>query len=75
MILCIYLQPTRIIEIKENIDKNTIPAIQNLNNNDIKNEKVFVRLVFEIHNETMIIGGDGTRTNPFILKGGATSCQ
>lgn len=66
---------SKVIEIKENIDKNTIPAIQDLNNNDINNEKVFVRLVFEIHNETMIIGGDGTRTNPFILKGGATSCQ
>lgn len=65
---------SKVIEIKENIDKNTIPAIQNLNNNDIKNEKVFVRLVFDIHNETMIIGGDGTRTNPFILKGGATQC-
>ena len=66
---------SKVIKIKENIDKNTIPAIQNLNNNDINNEKVFVRLVFDIHNETMIIGGDGTRTNPFILKGGATSCQ
>ena len=66
---------SKVIEIKENIDKNTIPAIQNLNNNDINNEKVFVRLVFDIHNETMIIGGDGTSTNPFILKGGATSCQ
>lgn len=66
---------SKVIKIKENIDKNTIPAIQDLNNNDINNEKVFVRLVFEIHNETMIIGGDGTRTNPFILKGGATSCQ
>lgn len=66
---------SKVIEIKENIDKNTIPAIQDLNNNDINNEKVFVRLVFEIHNETMIIGGDGTRTNPYILKGGATSCQ
>ena len=66
---------SKVIEIKENIDKNTIPAIQNLNNNDINNEKVFVRLVFEIHNETMIIGGDGTSTNPFILKGGATPCQ
>ena len=66
---------SKVIEIKENIDKNTIPAMQNLNNNDINNEKVFVRLVFDIHNETMIIGGDGTSTNPFILKGGATSCQ
>lgn len=66
---------SKVIEIKENIDKNTIPAIQNLNNNDINNEKVFVRLVFDIHNETMIIGGDGTSTNPFILKGGATPCQ
>lgn len=66
---------SKAIEIKENIDKNTIPAIQNLNNNDINNEKVFVRLVFDIHNETMIIGGDGTSTNPFILKGGATPCQ
>ena len=66
---------SKVIEIKENIDKNAIPAIQDLNNDDINNEKVFVRLVFEIHNETMIIGGDGTRTNPFILKGGATSCQ
>lgn len=66
---------SKVIKIKENIDKNTIPAIQNLNNNDINNEKVFVRLVFDIHNETMIIGGDGTSTNPFILKGGATSCQ
>ena len=44
-------------------------------NKDINNEKVFVRLVFDIHNETMIIGGDGTSTNPFILKGGATPCQ
>lgn len=66
---------SKVIEIKENIDKNTIPAIQDLNNDDINNEKVFVRLVFDIHNETMIIGGDGTMTNPFILKGGATSCQ
>ena len=66
---------SKVIEIKENIDKNTIPAIQNLNNKDINNEKVFVRLVFDIHNETMIIGGDGTSTNPFILKGGATPCQ
>ena len=66
---------SKVIEIKENIDKNTIPAIHNLNNNDINNEKVFVRLVFDIHNETMIIGGDGTSTNPFILKGGATPCQ
>lgn len=65
---------SKVIEIKENID-NTIPAIQDLNNNDINTEKVFVRLVFEINNETMIIGGDGTSTNPFILKGGATSCQ
>ena len=66
---------SKVIKIEENIDKNTIPAIQNLNNNDINNEKVFVRLVFDIHNETMIIGGDGTSTNPFILKGGATPCQ
>ena len=66
---------SKVIEIKENIDKNTIPTIQNLNNDDINNEKVFVRLVFDIHNETMIIGGDGTSTNPFILKGGATPCQ
>ena len=66
---------SKVIEIKENIDKNTIPATQDLNNNDINNEKVFVRLVFEINNETMIIGGDGTSTNPYILKGGATSCQ
>ena len=66
---------SKVIKIKENIDKNTIPAMQNLNNNDINNEKVFVRLVFDIHNETMIIGGDGTSTNPFILKGGATPCQ
>ncbi len=66
---------SKVIKIIENIDKNTIPAIQDLNNNDINNEKVFVRLVFDIHNETMIIGGDGTSTNPFILKGGATPCQ
>ena len=66
---------SKVIKIKENIDKNTIPTKQNLNNNDINNEKVFVRLVFDIHNETMIIGGDGTSTNPFILKGGATPCQ
>ena len=66
---------SKVIEIKENIDKNSIPAIQDLNNDDISNEKVFVRLVFEIHNETMIIGGDGTSNNPFILKGGATPCQ
>ena len=66
---------SKVIEIKENIDKNTIPKMQDLNNDYINNEKVFVRLVFDIHNETMIIGGDGTSTNPFILKGGATSCQ
>ena len=66
---------SKVIEIKENIDKNTIPTIQNLSNDYINNEKVFVRLVFDIHNETMIIGGDGTSTNPFILKGGATPCQ
>ena len=64
-----------VIKIIENIDKNTIPTIQKFNNDDINNEKVFVRLVFDIHNETMIIGGDGTSTNPFILKGGATPCQ
>lgn len=66
---------SKVIEIQENNDKNTIHAIQDLNNDDINNEKVFVRLVFDIHNETMIIGGDGTSTNPFILKGGATPCQ
>lgn len=57
------------------IPKDKDATEKNLEANDISNEKVFVRLVFEIHNETMIIGGDGTRTNPFILKGGATSCQ
>ena len=66
---------SKVIKIEENIDKNTIPKMQNLNNDYINNEKVFVRLVFDIHNETMIIGGDGTSTNPFILKGGATPCQ
>lgn len=65
---------SKVIEIKENIDKNTIPKMQDYNDY-INNEKVFVRLVFDIHNETMIIGGDGTSTNPFILKGGATPCQ
>ena len=29
---------SKVIEIKENIDKNTIPTIQNLNNDDIKEE-------------------------------------
>ena len=66
---------SKVIKIKEDNDKNTIHEIQDLNNADINNEKVFVRLVFDIHNETMIIGGDGTSTNPFILKGGATPCQ
>ena len=66
---------SKVIKIKEDNDKNTIYEIQDLNNDDINNEKVFVRLVFDIHNETMIIGGDGTSTNPFILKGGATPCQ
>ena len=65
---------SKVIKIKEDNDKNTIYEIQDLNNDDINNEKVFVRLVFDIHNETMIIGGDGTSTNPFILKGGATPC-
>lgn len=66
---------SKVIKIIEDNDKNTIHEIQDLNNDDINNEKVFVRLVFDIHNETMIIGGDGTSTNPFILKGGATPCQ
>lgn len=66
---------SKVIKIKEDKDKNIIHEIQDLNNDDINNEKVFVRLVFDIHNETMIIGGDGTSTNPFILKGGATPCQ
>lgn len=66
---------SKVIKIKEDNNKNTIHEIQDLNNDDINNEKVFVRLVFDIHNETMIIGGDGTSTNPFILKGGATPCQ
>lgn len=66
---------SKVIKIKEDNDKNTIHEIQDLNNDDINNAKVFVRLVFDIHNETMIIGGDGTSTNPFILKGGATPCQ
>lgn len=66
---------SKVIKIKEDKDKNTIHEIQDLNNDDINNAKVFVRLVFDIHNETMIIGGDGTSTNPFILKGGATPCQ
>lgn len=65
---------SKVIKIKKDNDKNTIYEIQDLNNDDINNEKVFVRLVFDIHNETMIIGGDGTSTNPFILKGGATPC-
>lgn len=57
------------------INESNIPQKEDLKDNDINEEKVFVRLVFDIHNETMIIGGDGTSTNPFILKGGATSCQ
>lgn len=55
--------------------KSNLVEEKNLEADDISNEKVFVRLVFDIHNETMIIGGDGTSSNPFILKGGATPCQ
>lgn len=65
---------SKVIEINENIDKNTNPETQDLKDNDISKEKVFVRLVFEINNSTMIIGGDGTSSNPHILKGGAASC-
>ena len=59
----------------KNILQKRNELVEKFNNDDINNEKVFVRLVFDIHNETMIIGGDGTSTNPFILKGGATPCQ
>ena len=66
---------SKVIEIEENANKNTVPDKIDLIDRYINDEKVFVRLVFDIHNETMIIGGDGTSTNPFILKGGATPCQ
>lgn len=66
---------SKAIEIEENANKNTVPDKIDLIDSYINDEKVFVRLVFDIHNETMIIGGDGTSTNPFILKGGATPCQ
>lgn len=49
-------------------------SIRAITSNDISDENTFVRLVFEINNSTMIIGGDGTNSNPYILKGGATSC-
>lgn len=49
-------------------------SVRAITSNDISDENTFVRLVFEINNSTMIIGGDGTNSNPYILKGGATSC-
>lgn len=54
-------------------DMNTGTS-RSLNSSDLTDEKTFVRLVFEIDNSTMIIGGDGTSSNPYILKGGASSC-
>lgn len=48
--------------------------VRAITSNDISDENTFVRLVFEINNSTMIIGGDGTSSNPYILKGGAASC-
>ncbi len=49
-------------------------SVRAITSNDISDENTFVRLVFEINNSTMIIGGDGTNSNPYILKGGAASC-
>lgn len=48
--------------------------VRGINNNDITSDNTFIRLVFEFNNSIKIIGGDGTLSNPYLLKGGAISC-
>ena len=48
--------------------------IRNINNNDLSDDSTFIRLVFEMNKETIIIGGDGILANPYILEGGAVLC-
>ena len=48
--------------------------VRGINNNDITSDNTFIRLVIEFNNSIKIIGGDGTISNPYLLKGGAISC-
>lgn len=48
---------------------------EEIKNDDIIGDKIFVRLVFDINSLTKIIGGDGTLSNPYVLEGGASACD
>lgn len=48
---------------------------EEITNDDITKGIIFVRLVFDINSLTKIIGGDGTLSNPYVLEGGASSCD
>ncbi len=48
---------------------------EEIKNEDITGDKIFVRLVFYINSLTEIIGGDGTLSNPYVLEGGASGCD
>ena len=48
---------------------------EEIKNDDIIGDKIFVRLVFDINSLTKIIGGDGTLSNPYVLEGGASVCD
>lgn len=49
--------------------------VEKISSQDITDDKIFVRLVFDINSLTKIIGGDGTLSNPYVLEGGASSCD
>lgn len=50
-------------------------SIDNIKDSDISSDATFVRLAFEFKITTIIIGGDGTLSNPYILEGGASECE
>lgn len=50
-------------------------TIGDVSSKDIIEDKIFVRLVFDINSLTKIIGGDGTLSNPYVLEGGASGCD
>lgn len=49
--------------------------VEKISSQDITDDKIFVRLVFDINSLTKIVGGDGTLSNPYVLEGGASVCD
>ena len=67
-------------KITQKTETNTVSLVNSIKlpkesiTNDITSDNTFIRLVFEFNNSIKIIGGDGTISNPYLLKGGAISC-